>query len=403
MKNSIRGVFGLFGLAALLAGPCQALADDTITFGAALALTGGMASEGTQVQAGYDFYIRHINERGGIKVGDKTYKVAIKYYDDESSPATSAKLYERLINEDHIRLLIGPYSSGVTMAVSAVTEKYHVPMVVAHAASAAIYNRGYRYLFAVLTTADQYTANFIKMAAEAKPRGQRVALIGENDLLPREWMTGAAAQAGAAGLEVVYNGSFPKGAEDFSSMIEAMRATAPDVVIAAGYTKGMITLVRQVGEQKFRPKMFAFPLGPTVPGFIEALGPLAEGVLEPVQWSPRDNYKDAIFGWTTKEFVEIYKKETGGRIPDYHPPQSAAALEVFQLALEKVGSFDSEKLRDAIAQTNVETFYGPIRFNEKGQNIAKTHMGVIQVQNGHPVDVYPTVTAAAPFIYPLPH
>jgi branched-chain amino acid transport system substrate-binding protein len=60
-------------------------------------------------------------------------------------------------------------------------------------------------------------------------------------------------------------------------------------------------------------------------------------------------------------------------------------------------------MRDAIALTNVETFYGPIRFNEKGQNIAKTHMGVIQVQNGHPVDVYPTETAAAPFIYPLPH
>jgi len=395
-----RDLLRVLGLAAVLTGASPALAEDIVTFGTALSLTGKLATEGTQVRDGYDFYVRHINERGGIKIGDKTYKVAIKYYDDESSPATSAKLYERLINEDNIRLLIGPYSSGVTMAVSNVTEKYHLPMVVAHAAAQSIYDRGYKYIFAVLTPVDQYTSNFIKMAADAKPRGQRVALIGENDLLPKAAIAGAASQAAAAGLEVVYNGTYPTGTKDFSSMIEAMRAATPDVVIGAGYTGDMITMIRQSGEQNFRPKMMGVTLGPTLPGFVEALGPLAEGVLEPIQWSPRDNWKDQIFGWTSQEFVDIYKKEEG-RIPDYHPPQSAAALEVYQAALEKVGSFDPEKLRDAIAQTNMMTFYGPIRFNEKGQNIAKG-MSVVQVQNGHPVEVFPASAAAAPFVYPMP-
>ena len=110
-------------------------AQETITFGAALSLTGKMATESAEVQKGYDFYVRHINELGGIKLGDHKVKVAIKYYDDESNPATSAKLYERMINEDGIKLLLGPYSSGVTMAVTAVTEKYKMPIVVAHAAA----------------------------------------------------------------------------------------------------------------------------------------------------------------------------------------------------------------------------------------------------------------------------
>ena len=105
--------------------------QDVITFGSALSLTGKVSTEGRLVREGYDFYVRHINERGGIKVAGKTYKVAIKYYDDQSDPNTSAKLYEKLITEDGVQLLLGPYSSGITFAASAVAEKYQVPMVAA--------------------------------------------------------------------------------------------------------------------------------------------------------------------------------------------------------------------------------------------------------------------------------
>src|ERR1700756_2590408 len=133
--------------------------QDVITFGSALSLTGKVSTEGRLVREGYDFYVRHINERGGIKVGGKTYKVAIKYYDDQSDPNTSAKLYEKLITEDGVQLLLGPYSSGITFAASAAAEKYQVPMVAAHAAATATFERGFRYIFATLTPVDQYTAN----------------------------------------------------------------------------------------------------------------------------------------------------------------------------------------------------------------------------------------------------
>ena len=94
------------------------------------------------------------------------------------------------------------------------------------------------------------------------------------------------------------------------------------------------------------------------------------------------------------------QKETGHAC-DYHPPQSVAALQVYQRALEKAGTLDPQKVRDALVQTNIMTAYGPVRFNQQGQNIAKG-MSVVQLQNGKPVVVFPTDGAQAKFVYPIP-
>lgn len=389
----------LVAVACGLAAP--AVAQDVITFGAALSLTGGTSTEGRLVKEGYDMYVKEINQKGGIKVGDKTYKVAIKYYDDQSNAATSARLYEKLIAEDGIKLLLGPYSSGITNAASVVNEKYQLPMVAAHAAASGVFNRGFKYLFATLTPVDEYTSNMVKMAAAASPRGQRVALIHENALFPQTSIDAAERQAKAAGLDVVYKESYPTGTKDFSPMLAALKARNPDVLIVAGYTGDMIVLARQTAEQGVDLKMLGFTLGPTLPGFVESLGSRAEYTLEPVQWSPTMPWKDEIFGWTAAQFAELCQKETGHRC-DYHPPQSFAALEVYQRALEKAGSLDPQKVRDEVAKTNIMTAYGPVRFNEKGQNIAKG-MAVVQIQNGKPVLVYPLDGAQGKFIYPIPH
>lgn len=399
-KSSPAALLGRLVIAGALGIAAAANAQDVITFGASLSQTGGMATEGRLVKEGYDFYVKHINEKGGIKVGDKTYKVAIKYYDDASTAATSVQLYERLINEDGIKLLLGPYSSGVTFAAAAVAEKYQVPMVAAHAASPAVFDRGFKYIFATLTPLAEYTSNEIKMAASATPRAQRVALISENALFPKSSGEAAAQQAKAAGLEVVYNEIYPTGTKDFSAMLAAMKSKNPDVLLFAGYTGDATVIARQVAEVGVNLKMFAVSLGPTLPGFVEALGPKAEGILEPIQWAPNMPFKDEIFGWTAPQYAEIFNKEYG-RIPDYHPPQSTAALEVYQRALEKAGSLDPKKVRDALAETNLMTMYGPIRFNEKGQNIAKG-MSVVQVQNGKAVVVFPVEGAQAKFVYPMP-
>ncbi len=376
------------------------MAEDVVRFGASLSLTGKMATEGRLVKDGYDFYAKHINARGGIPINGKNYKVEIVYYDDESDPKTAVKLVEKLIVEDKIKFLLGPYSSSCTFPASTVAEKYRLPMVEAHGAATTIFERGYKYIFATLNTVDQYTINILKMATEQNPPAKTVALINENTLFPQLAMDGAAKQAGPLGLEVVYKEKYPSGTKDLSSMLAVVREKRPDILLAGGYTADMILLVKQAKEMGLKPKMFGLMLGPTLPGFVEALKQDAEYLLEPVQWNSTMSWKDDVFGYTAADFARLFEQDFGYK-PDYHPPQSAAALLVYHHALQKAGLEDPQKVRDAISKTNIMTFYGPIRFNEKGMNIGKG-MGVVQLQKGKPVLIYPKEVADGELIYPIP-
>ena len=396
---------------ALLAGACRESdpggADETdgergtITFGASLSLTGATATEGRLVRDGYDFMIDKINEEGGVEVGDRTYDVDIKYYDDQSDADTAVDLYERLVVEDEVDFLLGPYSSGTTLPVSAVSERHQIPMIVAHAASTPIYEQGYRYIFGTLTTVEQYTAPIIEMATTLDPAVETIALINENALFPQVGIDGAEQQAEEQGIEVIYKEKYPTGTKDLSPLLAEVKDRDPDLLIAGGYTGDMILLERQAEQIDLNVPLTGYLLGPTLPGFVEDLGENAENLLEPIQWAPSMKWTDDLYGWTAQEFATMFEEEKGYR-PDYHPPQSAAAIEVFVDAIQRAGSLDREAVRDAIAETDIQSFYGPIRFDDEGRNIAKG-TAVVQIQNGEPVIVWPEDIAEAELIYPAPN
>lgn len=377
----------IMGLALLLVQPVLVSAQntDTIQFGASLPLTGALSIYGKRVKDGYDFYAKHVNALGGIDIKGKKYKVAITYYDDESKTDTALKLYEKLITEDHIKFLLGPYGSGASMPTTALAARNHLPIVIAHGASTPIYGRGFKCVFGTLNTIEQYTDQIVRMASEHKLK--RLALINENALFAQLGINAAAVQAKKYGMEVVYNQNFPNPTADFSSLLIKIKEAKPDLIIAGGYNAGMVLLAKQVQEVGVKPKLLAFLLGPTDPNFIPSLKQAAENTLEPVQWTPNAPWKDSIFGYTAKEFATVFQKEAG-YWPDYHPPQSVAALEVYHRAFQSAGSLDPEKVCDAIAKTNIMTLYGPVRFNSRGENIGKT-MSVVQVQDGKVVVVYP--------------
>ncbi len=372
--------------------------EHVIQFGASLSLTGRVADNGRLVKDGYDFYVKHVNQLGGIDVNGTKYKIEIKYYDDQSDPTTATKLVEKLIVDDGIKFILGPYSSGITLPVSKVTERYRVPMVEAHGASTPIYEQGFKYTFGVLNTVDQYFQSVLQAAMQGNPKPQTLAVIYENDLFPQLSADAAVKLAPQMGLKVVYNEKYPTGIKDFSSILAVIRDRKPDVLLGSGYIADMILLARQANDLGVRPKLFGMSLGPTHPRFVESLGKVADGILEPVQWAPNLPWKDEIFGWTARQFADLFKQEYGYE-PDYHPPQSMAALEVFHRAIQKAGSFDPQKVRDAIAATNIMTAYGPIKFDSRGVNIGKS-MAVVQIQNGKAVVVYPPKATERPLIYP---
>jgi branched-chain amino acid transport system substrate-binding protein len=375
------------GLALVLSQPLSASAQgtDTIRFGASLPLTGALATYGKRVKDGYDFYAKHVNDLGGIDVGGKKYKVSVTYYDDESKTDTALKLYEKLITEDGIKYLLGPYGSGASMPVTALAERNHLPIVIAHGASTPIYTRGFKYVFGTLNVIDQYTDQIVKMASENNLK--RVALINENALFAQLGIDAAAEQAKKYGMEVVYKENFPNPIADFSSQLIKIKESKPDLIIAGGYNAGMVLLAKQIKEVGVKTKLLAFLLGPTDPNFIPSLKEAAENTLEPVQWTPNAPWKDTIFGYSAMDFAKQFQKEAG-YWPDYHPPQSVAALEVYHHAFQKAGSLDPEKVRDAIEKTDIMTLYGPVKFNNLGENVGKS-MSVVQVQDGKTVVVYP--------------
>jgi branched-chain amino acid transport system substrate-binding protein len=378
----------------------DAESGEQITFGASLSLTGDLAAEARTVRDGYDFIVDEINRRGGIPIGDRKHKIAIKYYDDKSDADTAVRLFERLVVQDKVDFLLGPYSSGITEAASTVAERHRKPMVVAHAASTNIYERGFKNLFGTLTTVDSYSKALLEAAQQVEPTPKRVALINENALFPQTGIEAAERQAKEMGFEVVYKGTYPSGTSDLSSLVSAAKRRNPDMLMAAGYTGDMIQLVRQAKEARFEPDMMSFLLGPTVKGFIEDLKDDANFMFEPVQWTPDQPTKDQILGWTAEDYAKRFE-EAKGYTPDYHPPQSSAAVEVFYNALQKAGTLDPAKVRDAIAESELESFYGRIKFNEKGQNVAKG-MTVIQVQDGKPQVVYPDDAKQAEPVVPMP-
>src|SRR5581483_1849421 len=234
---------------------------DTIRLGASLPLTGALATYCKRVKDCYDFYTKHVNDMGGIDIGGKKYKVAITYYDDESDTNTAVKLVEKLINEDHIKFLLGPYGSGASLPTTAIAERNHLPMVIAHGASTPIYTRGFKYVFGTLNTIEQYSDPIVKMASENGLK--RVALLNENALFPQLGIDAAAEQAKKYGMEVVYKEKYPTGTKDLSSLLVKMKEANPDLIVAGGYTGDMILLASKVHEVGLKPKLLGYLLGPT--------------------------------------------------------------------------------------------------------------------------------------------
>ena len=345
---------------------------DTIILGSSISLTGKYATNGLHTQRGYDYAVNMINDNGGVMVGGKSYKLAIKYYDDESTPARGAQLAERLIQQDGVEYMLGPYSSGMTKAIAPVSEKFGVPMVEAEGASRSLFTQGYKYLFAVLSTSEQYLASAIDMAAakSGDPSKVRVAMAFEGDPFSMDVRAGVVDKIEEYGMEVVIDDQLPADLSDMSTTLTKVKALRPDILVISGHSKGAATAARQIDEMKVNVDMIA--LTHCEAAKVQEKFPKASnGFLCPTQWVESINKSDAIFGsaadWN-EGFKAAYPSYTS--VP-YQSAQASAAVYVWKEAFEAANSFDKDAVRDAIAATELETFYGDIKFSDAGNNIAK--------------------------------
>ena len=393
------------GLALLASGADVALgADDVITLGAAISLTGKYALNGTNTKNGYELTVRQINDKGGVDIGGKPYKLEIRYYDDESTPARGTELVERLIQQDEIKYILGPYSSGLTKAIMPIVERHKVPMVEANGAARELFTKGYRYIFAVLSTSDQYLTPAIELAAQnadklgKTPQELTLAIATENDPFAQDVRAGVLADAERHGINCVIDDQLPPELNNMSVTLTKVKALKPDSLVVSGHETGALTAATQIEALRVDVPMIALTHCDSAQ-LAKKLPKAAEYMFCAEQWNRLLSYEGKLFG-KAADFAALFEKVYGYEAP-YQAAQSAAAVYVFADAFARAQSLDPEKVRDAIAATDLPTFYGPIKFDASGKNIAKP-MILTQIVDGEYVVVYPEEWATGKPVIPRP-
>jgi len=365
-----------------------ATAQDPIKIGASMSVTGSYAKPGTYQKEGYDVCIDELNAKGGL-LGRK---VELVIYDDQSMPATAVKLYEKLITEDKVDAVMGPYSSAVSEAVANVTEKYKKVMVAPLAATTSIFKKGRKYIFMVITPAENYLDGLIDMAAK---RGLKtVAIINEDTLFPKASATGTAEAAKKRGMQVVLQEAYPKGNTDFSALLVKIKAANPDVIAAGTYFDDAVAITRQMKELNVNPKMFGLTVGGDLPEFYDLLKQNAEYVYGSTQWDESLPYPGQ------KEFLAAYKKKFKHE-PSYHAAAGYAGCLIYAEAVKKAGTLDADKVREQLLKLETRTAFGEYKVDADGFQIAHK-MVMLQWQDGKRLVVWPDDLANAKPRYPTP-
>jgi branched-chain amino acid transport system substrate-binding protein len=371
----------------------------TLTIGVSLSLSGSLAREGILTREGYDLCQQVVNDKGGIPVGDRKVRLDLSYQDDLSKPDTAAQLIDQF-NDRGVKLILGPYGSATTEAAAAVVERNGQVMADSSGADDKIFTKGYRRTFAVLSPARAYVASMVQALTElADPKPRTAAFLSADDGFSKTAAQGGIAKARELGIEVVADEYVPNGATDVSAALTKIKPGNPDVILVSAHLAEGVAAVKQAAELGVRPPLgFAETVAPPTPDFVSTLGPAAETVLGSTQWTVRSPGHDRWFG-SAADYNDSFKARFAGREAEYHGAEGTAACLAFVLAVEKAGTTDANAVREAMAALDESSFFGPLKFTAEGQNLTKP-MGVIQIQGGHPVSVWPRDAAEAPLRRP---
>jgi branched-chain amino acid transport system substrate-binding protein len=358
--------------------------------GGAISQTGRYAEPAGRQVNSIKLWVDEVNARGGL-LG---HKVRLILLDDKSDTQSAIKLYEKLITEDKVDLVLGPYSSGITEAVANVTERYKMPFVAYGASSSPIWEKGRRYIFNIVAVAEDYQKGAVHLAKQIGVK--KAAVIGEDSLFPRQSGKGAKDWAKQLGIDIVVEENYPQKQTDFTALLQKIKGAGAEAIFSNSYFADAAAQLRQLREQNINLKLFSSTVGPGLPNFPEQLGNTAEYVLGFSQWEPLPKILKLP---GMDEYIAAYEKRFNEK-PNYHAGGAYGALQVTEAALKKVGAFDDEKLREALAEIEVQTIFGRYKVDAKGMN---SHEGMtFQILKGQRRVVFPDKWAETKPELPMP-
>lgn len=388
----------------------SAMAATVVKIGNVEPLSGPSASVGQQGKNAREMAVAEINAAGGIKALGGA-KLELVYADSKSDPNVGVTETERLINTDKVNIVTGCWNSGVTYPSTAVAERYGIPFVVPVSVRDTITERGFKYVFRIAAkdswwTRDQFT--FLKdMKAEFKTELKTVAFVYENG----DWGTGFAAQwkklAQEAGFEVVLDEPYPSTATDLTPVVNKIRRAKPDVLLLTSNAADAILITNTLADYKVTPKVvLGSGGGHADPTFISGTKDNSRYMFDIVEWETDVNKPNA------KETNDKYKAKYGSNLTG-EAVDAYVAMYVIADALERAGSLEPAKIRDALAATNLSkgpaaiVAYDSIQFDATGQN-KNAALAIVQINDLgkglERITVWPKVSRRAGYtpIFPMP-
>lgn len=365
----------------------KAFAIEPIKFGTTQALTGHYEDFGIQQLRGLQMWVEDVNERGAL-LGRP---VSLTYYDDYSRDAGAVDGVLKLLKEDNVEFLIGPYSSSLTLEASLIAEAFAVPMVATGASSEEIWSRGLENVFGI----DTPTGNYLEGFTLAKQVGAKtVALVYADTEFPREVAQSMRNTASANGLSIVLDESYPPPERNFSALAKKLAKVDADVIFGASYLEDSVAITRALKAKGVKPKMLAFTVGPALREFGDMLGEDAEGVVGLVQWLRSIRLPGA------QDFAYRYRQRYDEN-PGVHAAIGYSAGQVMETAIRLAGTTEHAAVRAQLRTMFFRSLLGKYQVDASGRQIGKNNY-LLQWQDNTRRLVSPRQLAERPLVYPLP-
>jgi len=395
----------LFGLLTLPGGEVMAQTKEII-MGAALPITGGQSREGGYFKKAYELAVKEINDGGGILVKGYGKKIPIKLiiYDDKSDNTTSVQLYEKLVTEDKVHVLLGGYGTPLITAHTVVAEKYRVPYVNGGGATGAIYQRGMKYIFCILSSVEKLAHTLMDWMALEQDAGKlkkpvRIALMGENTSHGKEFRQGVLdrIKAAPARFQVVMDEPFEMNLKDADPLLQKVKAAKAEVYLADARLADYTTMHRRYTEMRLYHLVVSYGPRGGEKAARDALGTASDYIISCNWW-----HKD-IPTAAAKTFADKYAK-TYNEPAEWFPATAYETVRVMVKAIEDAGSLDKAKIRDALAKMDMKNSLvvgGRVWFKPNGQ-IDNDYVMMQNLPGGKVALIYPKEVATAKAIVPIP-
>ncbi|MDR7460784.1 MAG: amino acid ABC transporter substrate-binding protein, partial [Armatimonadota bacterium] len=359
----------------VLSGAGVAAPADVVRLGAVVPLTGRFASGGAQVRAGYEIAVEDLNAAGGLAVGGRRLRVELVVLDDESDPTKTVSRMDTLAQQA-IAVYLGGFGSDLHAAAAAVAEKNRIPYCGVAFALWSIHQRGFRYLFSPFPKSPELAIETYRMLnayvpADRRPR--RVAIFAERTDWGREmaslWLT----RSTEFGYEVVFRGEYTVGTRDMSDIILRAKAAGAELVLSVPTPPDGLTLIRQMKELDYAPRAYVTIRAADAVAWTQNLGRDGDYALLMPGWHHAVRFPGAAE-------LNAKHQQRLGRPADVLVGPGYACVQVVADAIQRAGSLEPKRIRDALAATNLQTVVGRVRFRADGTS--PVPVVVVQWQNG---------------------